>query len=460
MSFLHRHRWVLAFTLLAALSQAHLLWLVAPLSPNILAMQLAPDSATYWAIRDAWGPGGLALYRQHFNWDLAHPLIYGAFGYLLAARTPIAPGTAWWQRATRGMLPLAAALDLLENATHLHLLTLPAQTVTPWVAVATALAASKWLLVLLFTLAVLARTTVLLRPAWGTARGPFLLLTPACVALGVALVLAQGLVLRPGPVLAVLLGALAAHVAVNAFNEVFDFRSGLDARTQRTPFSGGSGTLVAHPELSERAFVLALLATGITVAVGLGFVLLRGPALLLLGLPGVALLVLYTTWCAHHPLASLIAPGLGFGWLMVPGTVLALGGQAGAGHVGVWAAATVPALMVSNLLLLNQFPDVDADRSVGRRNLPIVHGRPAAARVFAALYATAYAVLAISVATAWLPLGALAGLLSAPLAWAAARGAITHANHLPALQPAMRQNVLVNLTTPLLMALGVSFGAG
>ncbi|MCE5264637.1 MAG: prenyltransferase, partial [Deltaproteobacteria bacterium] len=38
-------------------------------------------------------------------------------------------------------------------------------------------------------------------------------------------------------------GLLVAHAAVNIFNEYFDCRSGLDYRTRRTPFSGGSGAI-------------------------------------------------------------------------------------------------------------------------------------------------------------------------------------------------------------------------
>ncbi len=38
--------------------------------------------------------------------------------------------------------------------------------------------------------------------------------------------------------------------------------------------------------------------------------------------------------------------------------------------------------LVSNLLLLNQFPDLEADRSAGRRHLPIVLGRPSSSQVF------------------------------------------------------------------------------
>ncbi len=40
-------------------------------------------------------------------------------------------------------------------------------------------------------------------------------------------------------------GLLVAHAAVNIFNDYFDARSGLDYKTRRTPFSGGSG---AAPE--------------------------------------------------------------------------------------------------------------------------------------------------------------------------------------------------------------------
>ncbi len=35
-------------------------------------------------------------------------------------------------------------------------------------------------------------------------------------------------------------GLVLAHISVNVFNDYFDFRSKLDYKTPRTPFSGGS----------------------------------------------------------------------------------------------------------------------------------------------------------------------------------------------------------------------------
>ena len=89
----------------------------------------------------------------------------------------------------------------------------------------------------------------------GVIRGRFLLLALTCVALGIAAALKTrdldgGFVVDA---LLVLLGALAAHAGVNALNEYSDYRSGLDLQTRRTPFSGGSGTLVAQPQYVEVA---------------------------------------------------------------------------------------------------------------------------------------------------------------------------------------------------------------
>lgn len=297
----------------------------------------------------------------------------------------------------------------------------------------------------------------LTQPDWlalaRTARPAFLLLTPACVAPGVATAWLETGDFHAGLLALVLLGALAAHVGVNAFNEYFDFRSGLDGLTQRTPFSGGSGSLPARPALASATLALAILALAVAAAVGVWVWLLRGAALLPIGLAGLLLVVTYSSWWVRHPLACLLAPGLGFGPLMVLGTHIALGGQVSASAV---VASLVPGLLVSNLLLLNQFPDVEADRQVGRRHLPMVWGRPAAAAVFGGLMLLAALLILGAVALGLWPATALIALLPAPWGWQAWRCARAHADDIPALLPAMRLNVLLNLSVPALLAIGLA----
>lgn len=286
----------------------------------------------------------------------------------------------------------------------------------------------------------------------GSARLPFLLLTPACIALGLASVYkVQGHVDVLQAAL-VLLGALAAHVSVNAFNEYQDFRSGLDAMTQRTAFSGGSGVLPAHPELAPFALAMAVLNLLVCVGVGLYFVALRGLALFPLGLLGLLLVTAYTRWITRQPILCLLAPGLGFGPLMVVGTYVAMTGSY---SLAPAVASLVPFFLVNNLLLLNQFPDVEADRSVGRRHLLVTSGAQHAARWYAVQMVLAFASMLLGVTTGLLPTGALLGLLMLPVAVMTARDVVRHAQTLERLLPAMSRNVAINLLTPVLMALGL-----
>jgi 1,4-dihydroxy-2-naphthoate polyprenyltransferase len=295
-----------------------------------------------------------------------------------------------------------------------------------------------------------------LKSLQGPMRVPFLILTPACVAVGIATAYLQTHQFNWLYILLVLIGAVAAHITVNAFNEYFDFKSGLDAKTEKTPFSGGSGTLQADPGLEKKTLILCLTALGITAAIGLFFVLVQGWQLLPLGLLGLVILVTYTIWWVKYPILCLIAPGLGFGILMVMGTHFALTGTY---SWTAFIASLVPAFLVSDLLLLNQFPDVDADRSVGRRHFPITIGRKASSIIYSAFLILAYLAVIAGVALQLLPWFSLLALFTVFMAWKTIRGARMNAENIPALIPAMGANVMVNLITPALLALGVLIGA-
>lgn len=288
----------------------------------------------------------------------------------------------------------------------------------------------------------------------GPMRVPFLVLTPACVLLGVGTASWSSKGISVVHVVMVLVGAVAAHISVNAFNEYFDFRSGLDFKTQRTPFSGGSGTLVARPALAKAALATALAAFGITAGVGLFFVRMWGWRLLLVGIPGLFLLVAYTPWIAHHAFFCLIAPGLGFGPLMVMGTHFVLTGTY---QWPAFVASLVPFFLVCDLLLLNQFPDVEADRSIGRSHLPILIGRRNTSLVYGGLLLAAYLSILAGVLLDLLPKLTLLGLMTAVLALSAALGAYRHADNMERLIPTMGLNVIINIVTPVLVAIGLFF---
>lgn len=233
------------------------------------------------------------------------------------------------------------------------------------------------------------------------ARPNFLVLAPLCVLLGVLLAARQPVPLSGHDIVLVLVGGLLAHAAVNLLNEYEDFRSGLDLMTRRTPFSGGSGALPETPQAAPGVLAAGLGALAGVVAIGVYFLWLRGWPMLVIGLGGVGLMLAYTRWITRLPWLCLLAPGLGFGPGMVLGTLVALGGQI---DVAAIIVAGVSLLLVSELLLLNQFPDLEADRRSGRRHLPIVLGLQTASWLVMALLLGAYALIALGQLGGALPL--------------------------------------------------------
>jgi len=291
----------------------------------------------------------------------------------------------------------------------------------------------------------------------GPMRVPFLLLTPACVLLGVGTAYWQtGHLAAWWHIGLVLVAALAAHISVNALNEYVDFKTGLDLRTQRTPFSGGSGTLPQQPTLAPAALWIGLISLLVLSLIGAYFVALRGWTLAMIGLLGILVIVAYTPLITRLPVLCLIAPGLGFGPLMVIGTHLALGGELSATVV---VASLVPFFLVNNLLLLHQFPDVEADRSVGRHHYPILLGRQRSAYIYALFLGLAYLSVVVGVVGGVLPATSLLGLLAAILLPRVIRGVLRHADDLPHLMPYLGLNVILNLITPVLVAVGLFLAA-
>jgi len=279
-------------------------------------------------------------------------------------------------------------------------------------------------------------------------RVPFLVLAPVCVLLGISTALHAGTPLNPLDVGLVLLGAISAHVSVNLFNEYSDFRSGLDALTRRTPFSGGSGALIDAPGSVNAVWLLAAVTLGVTVLTGLYFTYLHGYRILPLGLAGILIILAYTPWLTRHPLLCLLAPGAGFGPLMVGGTHFALTGT----YSGfAFYVSLVPFFLTSNLLLLNQLPDMQADHSIGRRSLPVVYGMRASIAVYGLFTTAAGVVILAGIHTGYIPRAGYLCLLPLSAALAAWVGAGRHGGTAEKLPPYLGLNVLAAIVTPLLL---------
>ena len=126
-----------------------------------------------------------------------------------------------------------------------------------------------------------------------------------------------------------------------------------------------------------------------------------------------------------------------------------------------WTAvfsSLIPFFLVSDLLLLNQFPDVDADRSVGRETFPIVLGRKKSAILYGGFLVLAYVAIIAGVYFRCLPRTSLMGLASLAIAVPTCRGVIRYADNVTKLMPYLGLNVIIILTTQVLVAVGLLVG--
>ncbi len=207
------------------------------------------------------------------------------------------------------------------------------------------------------------------KTAFLTTRPNFLILTPITVMLGVNCTEPNS-----GSILSIALAltaALLAHISVNSLNEYLDYKSGLDLTTERTAFSGGSGALPENPLALPKVGGIVISSFLGTLAIGGYFVWLRGWEVIPLGLLGLFLIASYTQWINKQPFLCLIAPGLGFGGLMVAGTAFVIEGYF---TDKTLFASGIVFCLVNNLLLLNQYPDITADKQAGRYHFPIAFG--------------------------------------------------------------------------------------
>ena len=279
-------------------------------------------------------------------------------------------------------------------------------------------------------------------------RAPFLPLSVVLAFLGTCIAWYDG-AFHLGYALLAFFGLLLAHISVDVLNEYFDYKSGVDLETVKTPFSGGSGALPAGLISPKQALWLGLGTFLAIVPVGIYFTVIRGWLLLPLLLVAAVCIILYTPvilklWWPEW------SPGVGLGLLPVLGAYFV---QTGTYTLPAVIASIPSAILVHNLLFLNEFPDVAADKKVGKKTLPITIGKVKAGIVYSVLTVIVYLWIIGGVTAGQMPVFSLVALLTIPFAVKAIKGALKPED-MGKLMPAMANNVLVVLLTQLLLGIG------
>ena len=285
-------------------------------------------------------------------------------------------------------------------------------------------------------------------------RANFLPLTAVIVVTGLCAALYSHAVFHPLNAILVLIGALLTHASVNAFNNYFDYRSRIDERTIKTPFSGGVDVIVSGRMKPAAAFSVALVCLIGAGLIGIYFLAQMFYLLIPLILYGALVIVFYTPFLSRvHALSEVIA-GSGFG-LIGLGTYATQTGVVDNSGFAIFVPITI---LVALLLFLNEFPDADVDKLAGRRHTVILIGRRKSSWLYAFFLGATYVSIVLSVVARAAPLAALIALVTAPLAYKAARIALRSYEQIPELVPALALNVVVILSTISLLAAGFLIG--
>ena len=284
-------------------------------------------------------------------------------------------------------------------------------------------------------------------------RPAFLLATIAACLLGLASARLGGVILNDVYAIVTVALALLVHAAVNVLNDYFDALSGTDAlnTTRVYPFTGGSrfiqNGLFTPQQTAQFGYGLLFLA----MLGGLWLVAEAGAGLLLIGGVGV-----FLGWAYSAPPLSLNSRGLGglCVWMGFLGLVI------GADFVQRGSFSWQPvfvgfsyALLVTNLLFINQFPDCNADDLAGKRHWVVRLSPATAVRIYPILVLFAFAWSVVMVYLQKLPAITLLAALPLLLALRATLLLQQHYAEPEKLRPAIQLTLLAMLSHAFLLTL-------
>jgi len=204
-----------------------------------------------------------------------------------------------------------------------------------------------------------------------------------------------------------LIAALSLQIGANLVNEYFDYVRGADSEKQ-----AGMGMVIKDAVLTPREVLYGAIASvGLGVILGLILAALSGPVLLLIGVGGVLVVILYTA--GPLPLAYV---GLGeISVFIFMGPLMVLGSYYVMARTLNWIpvlAALPVACLVAAILHANNVRDLEADRAVNKRTLAVIFGRNFARVEYFGLIGGAYIVLIVLVALDQMPWLTLAALIT------------------------------------------------
>lgn len=218
-------------------------------------------------------------------------------------------------------------------------------------------------------------------------------------------------VFRFAPALAALLGALLLQVGSNLANDVFDFKKGTDTKERTGPLRVTQAGLLTPRQVMMGMWAVFALA----FLIGSYLIWIGGWPVLLIGVLSIICAIAYTGGpypLGYHGLGEIFV-FIFFGPVAVCGTYYV---QAGLVADVSWWASLPMGFLISAILVVNNFRDLETDKKVGKRTLAVRLGPSGTQREYFLLLAASGVVPLIMWLTGQASGWVLLSWLSLPLA--------------------------------------------
>ena len=166
------------------------------------------------------------------------------------------------------------------------------------------------------------------------------------------------------------LGVAALHLAANLLNDYYDAKGSDPINVRFTPFSGGSRVIQNRQVAPWCVLSIAVFFYVLSLSAAIWLVLLGRPLVLAIGLLGVA-----AGWAYSARPFQLMSRGWGeiciffaFGPFITLGAYYVMSGSLS------WSAFALgfpQGFFIAAVIWINQFPDYEADRDAGKKNLVV-----------------------------------------------------------------------------------------
>jgi 1,4-dihydroxy-2-naphthoate octaprenyltransferase len=255
-----------------------------------------------------------------------------------------------------------------------------------------------------------------------------------------------------------MLGVAALHLGANLINDYYDSFGSDPLNRNFTPFSGGSRVIQDGRMTPGQVKALAYVLFALGVGCGLSLIYLGRPWVALVGLLGLG-----AAWCYSASPLQVMSLGLGeFMIFLAFGPLLSWGAyyvQTGKLSL-VGAAVSLPlAWLITAIIWINEFPDLEADLAAGKHHLVARLGLKTSRWVYAALMAAPFISLFVLIEIFHLPDLIIAGLAPLPLAARAVRLAFRTPPTDPEFVPAQALTIQTHFLTGLTLTLALLYAA-